>query len=186
MITSLSNNGSLADMLRMSRSSILIDPNGTWSIVTPGQYPPQGGITIPLGDAPPIPAMPSFVEQADARTSIATTNTFASQLPLKSHPVYHAVSPQHAIAQHYQVPQSQQYSQSQQHLQSNVQPQQALHQHYPTSQAPNFSQQSTALNVIRPRSISLGSMDRSSGTSTDSPDGVSESSQRVSPLRPAM
>jgi hypothetical protein len=67
-----------------------------------------------------------------------------------------------------------------------MQPQQAHLQHYPMPSVPTFSHKSTAPNATRPRSISLGSMDRSSGSSTGSPDGGSESSQRVSPLRPAM
>jgi hypothetical protein len=120
LLSSLANGASLADALRMSRSSILIEPNGSWSFVSAGQSSPAqqqalGSNNPFMSRAEPPPPMPSIplTYAEEARKSMASAHSSSSfingtaqgqgqMMPLSSHPVQMVTVPQGAYAQYQQ------------------------------------------------------------------------------------
>jgi hypothetical protein len=122
LLSSLANGTSLSEALRMSRSSILIEPNGSWSFVSApppnGTNPVTNGHSNPFFSAaerpPPLPSIPlTYAEEARKSMASVQSSTTSSSLahgqpqlgqmmPLSSHPVQMVSVPQGAYAQYQQ------------------------------------------------------------------------------------
>lgn len=163
LISNLASGASLAEALRMSRSSILIDPSGTWTFISSDQQP-QNAMLMDFSDAPPMPPLPPLnFDDSRLSTLVGSTRSQGGQTPLNSHPIQAPIPP---VAQSSTVsPQYPQFHTPIQRQAQQAQPQQQLN-----SQAPTLTRSTTSPPL---------EYHRSSGSSDDR-------DAMVSPLRPAM